>query len=76
MSNQSVEINAENEQIHHSAAATQEHVAAPITGERAAEMLRDGSAGAYLISAIAVGLLFVGWTLFYFVLFLPRGPIG
>jgi hypothetical protein len=29
-----------------------------------------------LVSAIAVGLLFIGWIAFYFLLFLPRGPIG
>ena len=38
--------------------------------------LRDGPKGALLISAIAVGLLFVGWLAFYFLLFMPRGPIG
>ena len=32
--------------------------------------------GAMLLAGIAVGLLFVGWLLFYFVLFMRRGYIG
>jgi hypothetical protein len=57
---------------HDSAAAQPEHVAA----EAAAAMLKNGPRGALLVSAIAVGLLFIGWLAFYFFLFLPRGPIG
>jgi hypothetical protein len=61
---------------HDSAAAQPEHVAAPIAAEAAAAMLKNGPRGALLVSAIAVGLLFIGWLAFYFFLFLPRGPIG
>ena len=61
---------------HHSAAALPEHVAAPIGPDEAARALRNGPVGALVIAAIAVGILFIGWMLFYFVLFLPRGPIG
>jgi hypothetical protein len=61
---------------HDSAAAHPEHVAAPIAVEAAAAMLKNGPRGALLVSAIAVGLLFIGWLAFYFFLFLPRGPIG
>jgi len=61
---------------HDSAAALPEHVAAHTAAETAAAMLKDGPKGALLISAIAVGLLFIGWMAFYFLLFLPRGPIG
>jgi hypothetical protein len=61
---------------HHSAAARPEHVAAPISAETAAAILKHGPRGALLVSAIAVGLLFIGWMAFYFLLFLPRGPIG
>jgi hypothetical protein len=61
---------------HASAAARIEHVAAPIDAETAAEALKHGPRGALVIAAIAVGLLFVGWLLFYFILFLPRGPVG
>jgi hypothetical protein len=32
--------------------------------------------GAMLLAGIAVGLLFLGWLLFYFVLFMRRGYIG
>ena len=61
---------------HHSAAALPEHVAAPIGPEEAAQALRDGPVGALVVASIAVGLLFIGWMAFYFLLFLPRGPIG
>ena len=63
-------------EIHDSAADRRDHVAAPISADAAVEALRNGPKGALLISAIAVGLLFVGWMAFYFLLFLPRGPIG
>jgi hypothetical protein len=63
------------EEPHHSAAAQPEHVAAPIAAETAA-VLKDGPKGALLVAAIAVALLFIGWMAFYFILFLPRGPIG
>jgi hypothetical protein len=42
----------------------------------AAESLRDGARGALVVSAIAVGLLFIGWLAFYFLIFMPRGPVG
>jgi hypothetical protein len=32
--------------------------------------------GAIAVSAIAIGLLFLAWLAFYFLLFLPRGVIG
>jgi hypothetical protein len=61
---------------HHSAAHLPEHVAAPIGPDEAAQALRNGPIGALTVAAIAVGILFIGWMLFYFLLFLPRGPIG
>jgi hypothetical protein len=63
-------------QHHVSAAAKIEHVAAPIDAQTAAEALKHGPRGALVLAIISVGLLFVGWLLFYFVLFLPRGPVG
>jgi hypothetical protein len=48
----------------------------PVSAENAAQALRDGPIGAYLIAGIAVGLLFLGWLAFYFLVFLPRGAIG
>jgi hypothetical protein len=61
---------------HHSAAAAPEHVAAPIDTDAAAEALRHGPRGALFVASIAVALLLAGWLAFYFLLFLPRGPIG
>jgi hypothetical protein len=61
---------------HHSAAHLPEHVAAPIGADEAARALRQGPIGALIVASIAVGLLFLGWLGFYFLLFLPRGSIG
>jgi hypothetical protein len=61
---------------HHSAADRPEHVAAPIGSDEAAQALRNGPVGALVVASIAVALLFIGWMAFYFLLFLPRGPIG
>jgi hypothetical protein len=41
-----------------------------------ADALRRGPRGALLVVAVAVGALFVGWLLFYFLLFMRRGYIG
>jgi len=46
------------------------------TGSGVAATLRRGPRGAMLIASIAVGMLFVGWLLFYFVLFMRRGYVG
>lgn len=40
------------------------------------EILRRGPRGAMLIAGVAVGMLFLGWLLFYFVLFMSRGYVG
>jgi hypothetical protein len=61
---------------HNSATDPRSHVAAPIGADAAAEALRNGPNGALVVSAIAVALLFIGWMAFYFLLFVPRGPIG
>ena len=61
---------------HHSAAHLPEHVAAPIGADEAAQALRQGPIGALIVASVAVGLLFLGWLAFYFLLFLPRGPVG
>ena len=61
---------------HFSAAADPRRVAAPIRADEAVEALRRGPIGALILSAIATGLLLLGWLLFYFLLFLGRGPIG
>jgi hypothetical protein len=61
---------------HHSAAALPEHVAAPIDTDAALEALKHGPRGALFLAAVSVSLLLVSWLAFYFLLFLPRGPIG
>jgi len=62
---------------HRSAAHSPENVAAPIGAQAAARALENGPFGALWLGAISVGgLLFIGWLLFYFLLYLPRGPIG
>ena len=63
-------------QTHHSAAALPEHVAVPIDSDAAARALRHGPRGALLVSTIAVAIVLLIWLAFYFLLFLPRGPIG
>ena len=64
------------DEAHHSAAHSPDHVAAPIGADEAAEALRNGPIGALVVASIAVGLLFIGWLAFYFLLFVPRGSIG
>ena len=61
---------------HVSAAGRIEHVAASIDADTAAQALEHGPRGALVLASISVGLLFIGWLLFYFVLFMPRGPVG
>lgn len=38
--------------------------------------LNEAPRGALIVSAIAVGLLMIGWLGMYFLVFLPRGPVG
>lgn len=64
------------DETHHSAAGRPEHAAASIGADAAAGTLRNGPIGALVVASIAVALLFIGWIAFYFLLFLPRGPIG
>jgi hypothetical protein len=59
-----------------SAADMPEHVAAPINADLAAALLKQGPRGALAVASLSVGLLFIGWILFYFLLFIPRGSIG
>lgn len=53
-----------------------EGIVAPVHADEAAAALRNGPRGALLISSVAVAILFIGWILFYFLLFIPRGPLG
>jgi len=61
--------------LRHSAAPDEEQLASPLA-DAAAEALKRGPRGALTLSIIAVGVLLVGWLLFYFLLFLGRGPVG
>lgn len=49
---------------------------APDGSDEAAQALRAGPIGAYIVAGISVGLLFIAWLVFYFFLFMPRGSIG
>jgi hypothetical protein len=62
--------------MHRAAARAGGHVTTPTGPDEARRALRNGPAGALAVATIAVGLLFVGWLAFYFLLFLPRGAIG
>jgi hypothetical protein len=64
------------DEAHDAGARSLDHVAAPIETEDAARELSNGPIGAFFVASIAVGLLFLGWLAFYFLLFMPRGPIG
>lgn len=44
--------------------------------ERLGAAMDEAPKGALVVSAIAVGLLLVGWLGLYFLVFLPRGPVG
>jgi hypothetical protein len=49
---------------------------ASIDAARAVQALKNGPIGAFVVASIAVGLLFISWLAFYFLLFMPRGPSG
>lgn len=61
---------------HQSAVVDEQQVAAPVGADAAAEALKQGPIGALILSAIGVGVLFIAWLLFYFLLFMGRGPVG
>jgi hypothetical protein len=59
-----------------SAPSSIDGIAAPAEVEQAVRALERGPIGAYVVASIAVGLLFIGWLAFYFLLFMRRGAIG
>jgi hypothetical protein len=61
---------------HRPATRSTEQEAGPVGADVAAESLQHGPRGAFVVSGIAVALLFIGWFAFYFLLFMPRGSIG
>jgi hypothetical protein len=64
------------EERYYSSASEPERVAPSISRSAAQEALKNGPRGALVIAATAVGLLLVGWLLFYFGVFLTRGAVG
>ena len=44
--------------------------------ERLEAAMGETPRGAIVVSAVAVGLLLIGWLGLYFLVFLPRGPVG
>jgi hypothetical protein len=50
--------------------------AAPIGSDETVEALKTGPIGALVMTSVAVGLLVIGGMTFYFLLFMPRAPIG
>jgi len=61
---------------HHTSASEPESVAPGISSSAALEALKDGPRGAMVVAATTVGLLLVGWLVFYFLVFLTRGTVG
>ncbi len=61
---------------HQSSTHSPGHVDAPNRSDEAARALHNGPIGAYIVSGITVGLLFIAWLMFYFFLFMPRGSVG
>jgi hypothetical protein len=61
---------------HESAPRSLDDSSAALAVDVAKRALSSGPMGAYLVAGIAVGLLFIGWLAFYFLLFMPRGSIG
>jgi hypothetical protein len=59
-----------------SAARSSKHVSEPIDAQTAADTLKSGPRGAFFMAGISVGLLFIAWLVFYFLLFIPRGSVG
>ena len=52
------------------------HEAEHLPRRAAFEALAEGPRGALIVSLIGVGLLLIGWLLFYFLIFMRRGYIG
>jgi hypothetical protein len=59
-----------------SAAAAEERIIEAVDAGATASALEHGTRGALVVAGVSVALLFIGWLAFYFLLFMPRGPIG
>ena len=60
---------------HHASSPDPDHVADPSGRAAALETLNRGPRGAVVVASIALGLVLLLWLLFYFLVFLPRGPV-
>jgi hypothetical protein len=56
--------------------STTEEVTTDLDAPEVPHPIEEGPYGAMVLAGIAVALLFLGWLLFYFVLFMRRGYIG
>ena len=63
-------------EAHQKATNSPDQIGAPVSTEEAAQALRDGPIGAFVVAGIAVGVLLIAWLVFYFLVFMPRGAIG
>jgi hypothetical protein len=61
---------------HQTATCSSDQIGVPVSTEEAAQALRDGPIGAFVVAGLAVGALLIAWLVFYFLLFIPRGAIG
>jgi hypothetical protein len=59
-----------------STAGSEELIIEAVDASVVAPPLEYGARGAFVVAAISVALLFIGWLAFYFLLFIPRGSIG
>jgi hypothetical protein len=59
-----------------SAAAAEERIIEAVDAGATASAFEHGTRGALVVAGVSVALLFIGWLAFYFLLFMPRGPIG
>jgi hypothetical protein len=71
-----VRLNMREIEYHYTSTSKPESVAPAANRELAMAAFADGPRGALIIAGCAVGLLFVGWLFFYFVLFMRRGHVG
>ena len=61
---------------HVSAAFSRENVAFHGSDDEVLAIAAKGPRGAALVAGISVAALLAIWILFYFVVFVPRGPVG
>jgi hypothetical protein len=63
-------------EISRSIALSKGQIITEVDANASAPAFKSGARGALVVAGISVALLFIGWLAFYFLLFIPRGPIG